>query len=251
MAEELSVFIVFIAGLLSFLSPCVLPLIPSYLFLIGSSPEVNVLKKKKNDDEDDLKDTDCSKNKKSMPRPIAGTVSFVLGFTVVFTVLSIVFSVFFNLAGGITFYLNIISGIIVIVLGLNVIFDFLAFLNFEKRFNLKNRPKGIIGAFLLGCAFSAGWIPCVGPVLTSILLLAANREIWISILYLLIFSIGLGLPFILASIAYNTFLRFSKKISKYLPLIKKICGILLVITGVLILSGQYQKLNIFFSNLQK
>ncbi|MDR2597008.1 MAG: cytochrome c biogenesis CcdA family protein, partial [Treponema sp.] len=150
----MSVFIAFGAGVLSFFSPCVLPLIPSYLCIIGGSPMAG--------------------NTEYKPRPIARTISFIFGFSVVFIILSVIFSSTIKLMSGIFQYINIISGFVVIVLGLNIIFNFLSLLNYEKRFHLKSKPKGIAGAFLAGSAFGAGWTPCVGPVLAGILLLATN-----------------------------------------------------------------------------
>jgi len=141
-------------------------------------------------------------------------------------------------------YINLISGIIVVILGLNIIFDFLSLLNYEKRFHLKNKPKGIIGAFLAGGAFGAGWTPCVGPVLAGILLLATNSgSVWRSVIYLVFYSLGLGLPFLLASIFYNFFVRVSAKLRTHLPLIRRISGALLIIIGVLIVRGDYKAFN--------
>ena len=141
-------------------------------------------------------------------------------------------------------YINLISGIIVVILGLNIIFDFLSLLNYEKRFHLKNKPKGIIGAFLAGGAFGAGWTPCVGPVLAGILLLATNSgSVWRSVIYLIFYSLGLGLPFLLASIFYNFFVKVSAKLRTHLPLIRRISGALLIIIGVLIVRGDYKALN--------
>jgi cytochrome c-type biogenesis protein len=140
--------------------------------------------------------------------------------------------------GGVFGYINLISGVIVIVLGLNTIFDFLSMLNYEKRFHLKNKPKGIIGAFLAGGAFGAGWTPCVGPVLASILLLASNSgSVWRSVTYLVFYSAGLGLPFLLASFFFNAFVTVSAKLRKHLPLIRRISGALLVVIGILIIRG--------------
>jgi cytochrome c-type biogenesis protein len=224
MTENISVFIAFGAGVLSFLSPCVLPLIPSYLCIIGSSPLAGVTEYR--------------------PSPIARTVSFISGFSFVFIALSVIFSSTFIFMSGFFQYINLVSGLIVIILGLNVIFDFLSLLNYEKRFHLKNKSKGVIGAFLAGGAFGAGWTPCVGPVLAGILLLATSSgSVWRSVVYLIFYSAGLGLPFLLASIFFNAFVKFSAKLKTRLPMIRRISGALLVITGVLIVRGDYKAFN--------
>jgi cytochrome c-type biogenesis protein len=228
MTEHLSMAIAFSAGLFSFLSPCVLPLIPSYLCIIGGAPMNSA----------------AGANGEIKPRLVVRTVSFIFGFSMVFVVLSILFSVVFSLLSGISRWINWISGAVVVVLGLNIIFDFLAFLNYEKRFHLTNMPKGIGGAFLAGAAFGAGWTPCVGPVLGSILVLAAqNGGVFRSALYLICYSAGLGIPFLLAAIFFNEFVKKSAKLRGYLPVIRRISGILLVAIGVLIISGRYQALN--------
>jgi cytochrome c-type biogenesis protein len=224
MISNMSVFIAFGAGVLSFLSPCVLPLIPSYLCVIGGSPPAG--------------------NAEYRPRPIARTLSFISGFSVVFIVLSVIFSSAVMLMNAAFRYINLVSGIIVIILGLNIIFDFLSLLNYEKRLHLKNKPKGIAGAFLAGGAFGAGWTPCVGPVLAAILLLAAKTSsIPNAVLYLVFYSAGLGLPFLLASIFFNAFVNISAKLRSYLPLIQRISGALLVVIGVLIVKGDYKAIN--------
>jgi cytochrome c-type biogenesis protein len=231
MIENLSIFIAFGAGVLSFLSPCVLPLIPSYLCIIGGSPLTGTTE--------------------NTPRPIARTVSFILGFSVVFIVLSVIFSSTINLLGGFFRYINLISGIVVIILGLNIIFDFLALLNYEKRFHFKNKPKGIVGAFLAGGAFGAGWTPCVGPVLTGILFLATNEgSVYRAVLYLVFYSAGLGLPFLLAAFFFNVFVKISVKLRVYLPLIQRISGVLLIVIGILIVRGDYQTISILAAKWQ-
>ncbi|HKJ85409.1 MAG TPA: cytochrome c biogenesis protein CcdA, partial [Spirochaetia bacterium] len=147
----------FAAGLLSFLSPCIVPLVPSYLSFIGG----------------------VAANEASDRAPTRGvvilrTALFVLGFTVVFVVLGIVFSgsgALFSNTGNI---INVIAGAVVIVLGLNVIFDFWKFLNIERRFHLSSRPAGHFGSVLIGMAFGAGWTPCIGPILASVLILAGS-----------------------------------------------------------------------------
>jgi cytochrome c-type biogenesis protein len=236
MTENLSVFLAFGAGVLSFLSPCVLPLIPSYLCVIGGSPMTR---------------TAGAEDAEAAPRPVARTVSFILGFSTVFIVLSIVFSVTFNLMSGVSRWINVISGIIVIILGLNIIFNFFSFLNYEKRFHLKNKPRGIVGAFLAGGAFGAGWTPCIGPVLAGILILAASSGgIPRAALYLVFFSAGLGLPFLLASFFFSAFLKVSVKLRKYLPLIQRISGALLILIGILIITGRFRALSVLAAQWQ-
>ena len=228
MNENVSIFIAFGAGLLAFFSPCVLPLIPSWLGIIGGSP--------------------MSCTGEDRPKPVTRTVSFILGFSVIFIVLSIIFAATFNFMGAFFKYINIIAGLIVIFLGLNILFNFISFLNFEKRFNLKYKPKGIIGAFFAGLAFGAGWTPCIGPVLTGILVLAGQSGgIPSAILYLSFFSFGLGLPFFLASLCYNAFINFSAKLRSHLCLIQRISGVLLIVLGILITTGIYQSISAFVS----
>jgi cytochrome c-type biogenesis protein len=225
MIENFSVLIAFGAGFLSFLSPCVLPLIPSYLCIIGGSPMAG--------------DTEYR------PRPIARTVSFISGFSAVFIVISIIFSTTITLMNGFFQYINLISGVVIIVLGLNIIFNFLSLLNYEKKLHLKNKPKGITGAFLAGGAFGAGWTPCVGPVLTGILLMAVNSgSIPRTVLYLIFYSAGLGLPFLLASFFFNAFIKISARFRTHLLLIQRISGALLIVIGILIVTGHYR---VFYS----
>jgi cytochrome c-type biogenesis protein len=151
----------------------------------------------------------------------------------------------FSLAGGLSRYINLAAGIVVMILGLNVIFDFLGLLNYEKRFHFSKRPAGgAAGGFLLGAAFGAGWTPCIGPILGSILLLAAQSgKMAAASLYLAAYSLGLGLPFLGAAFFFDRFLKYSAAIKKYLPLIRRVSGALLLLLGLLICLGQFQALN--------
>jgi cytochrome c-type biogenesis protein len=237
MSEDISAALAFGAGLLSFLSPCVLPLIPSYLSLLGGAapdkPELN------------------AQGGSGKPRLAAVTLSFIFGFSLVFIVLSLLFSTGFALMGGVSKIITIVAGVIVILLGLNVLFDFFKILNYEKRFRPAGRPKGIIGGFLAGVAFGAGWTPCIGPILTGILLLAGQSgKAGMAALYLACYSAGLGLPFLLAALFFDRFLVSAAKLKKHLPAVKKISGILLVIIGILILTGRFTALNIFIQGAQ-
>jgi len=218
----------FAAGLLSFVSPCVLPLIPSYLCVIGGIQMGDL----------------SEKSGKFRPALVIKTLFFVLGFSTVFIALSVVLAASFALLGNPFRWIGWISGAVVIILGLNIIFDFLPFLNYEKRFRLPGSSRGAIGAFLAGAAFGAGWTPCVGPVLAGILLLAAQSGgILRAVVYLAFFSAGLGLPFVIASAFFDFFAKTKTALRAHLPLIRRVSGALLVIMGVLIISGHYRALS--------
>ena len=228
MSENISILLAFGTGLLSFLSPCVLPLIPSYLCVIGGMSI------------GELSET----GRKFRPALIIKTLFFVLGFSAVFITLSIVLSASMALMGSVSKWIGWISGAVVIILGLNIIFDFLPFLNYEKRARLPAAPNGAIGAFLAGAAFGAGWTPCVGPVLAGILLLAAQSGgIPQAIVYLAFFSAGLGLPFVLVSVFFDVFLKTRKTLHNYTPLIRRISGALLIVMGVIMITGHYRALS--------
>jgi len=242
MSEYPSMLLVFVAGLLSFFSPCVLPLIPSYLSILGGQ---NIYPGKNEAAGDD------PPAKRSRPVLFITTLCFILGFTAIFIALSIIISTTFLLMGGVSKYIRIASGIIVIILGLNILFDFLAFLNYEKRFRASGRPRGLTGAFLAGAAFGAGWTPCIGPILAGVLFLAGQSgKAGIAALYLALYSLGLGLPFLLAAAFFDRFLVTAKWFRARLPLIKKISGILLIIIGLLILTGHFSALNIALQKWQ-
>jgi len=177
------------------------------------------------------------------PVLVLRTLFFVLGFSVVFITLSVVLAASFTLMGNAFRWIAWISGAVVIILGLNIIFDFLPFLNYEKRFRLPGAPQGAIGAFLAGAAFGAGWTPCVGPVLAGILLLAAQSGgVLRALVYLAFFSAGLGLPFVLASAFFDVFVKTKTALRAHLPLIRRVSGALLVIMGVMMISGHYRVL---------
>jgi cytochrome c-type biogenesis protein len=234
MTEELSFLLVFTAGLFSFLSPCVLPLIPSYLSILGGfGIERNSIDKKES----------------TRFRLFFPATGFVLGFSVVFITLGILVSKTFFLMGGISVYINWVAGIMVIVLGLNVIFDFIKFVNYEKRPFLQKWMKpgnrGMFATFIAGAAFGAGWTPCIGPVLTGVLLLAGqDGKTGTAVFYLAVYSAGLAVPFLLAALFLDFFIKRGSALRSRLPLIRRISGILLIIIGLMILAGRYSALNI-------
>ena len=231
MTESVNVGLAFLAGVLSFVSPCVLPLIPSYLsFISGSS----------------LEQLKSSGGRSAF----LNTAFFVLGFSVVFVVLGVVLTGTFGLLGKAVQVINIAAGLIIIILGLNFIFDFWKMLNVERRFHFRQKPAGFLGSFLVGTAFGAGWSPCIGPILGSILLLAGTTgQILNGILLLAVFSLGLGVPFLLTGLFFSTASAQLQKLMRHIKAIKIGSGLFLVAIGILILLGRMRQLNALLFSL--
>jgi len=231
MIVNTNILLSFAAGILAFLSPCVLPLIPSYITFIGGVT---------------INDLRQARYKRSIV--FFRTVAFVAGFLLLFSIVGLViFGTFFSLNNQLGF-LDIIAGLIVIILGLNFIFNFFKILNIEKRFEVKNRPTSFIGAFVVGMAFGAGWTPCIGPLLQGIFLLTASTETTLQgVVNLVAFSLGLGLPFLLMSLFFPFVIEKLNKLKKYLPAIRIMSGIFLVGIGLLILSGRIQAITFSFT----
>lgn len=229
MTANLHLSLAFLAGLLSFLSPCILPLIPSYLSFIGG---ISLL--------------ELQRNRTMRLSIFLQTLFFVLGFSVVFITLGVLFSSTGGILSNAVQLVNIIAGAVVIFLGFNFIFDFWKILNREKRVHIDRKPVGFLGSILLGMAFGGGWTPCVGPILASILILAGSSGKMLNGIFLLIaYSAGLGLPFLLAGLFFSQFARQMEKIKPYLNRIRIASGIFLIMIGILILLGRLQRLNIF------
>jgi len=226
----------FAAGLLSFLSPCVLPLIPSYLsFLTGT--ELGGLRE----------GHDNAIDPHQKRRTLTRSLSFSLGFTFVFVVLGIVLSSSSAMMGGAARTWGRIAGIVIILLGLNVAFDFLKFMNREFRFHAASRPKGPFGAFLFGAAFAAGWSPCVGPILASILLLAGSGSNARALILLSLYSLGLAVPFMLTGIFFGRMESLLKMLKKHMSAVKIISGAFLVLIGASMALGTFQGINSFLA----
>jgi len=217
------------AGLISFLSPCVLPLIPGYISYISGS-SINELVEKKNIN-------------------LLPIILFTIGFSIVF----IVFGAASTFLGQIFLQnsneLRIVAGLVIVILSLHIIGIInLKFLNYEKRIQT-NIKKNIFSPILIGMAFAFGWTPCIGPILGSILVLATTEEnLGRGILLLSFYSMGLAIPFILSGYLIQKFLLFSKNFKKNINLVSKIGGFLLLITGILILTNQLQVLGYYLLN---
>ncbi len=212
------------AGLVSFLSPCILPLVPPYLcFLAGVS----------------LQDLTAEKTGVTTRRVLGRAIWFVIGFACVFVALGASASTVGQLVSERLTLLSRIAEIIIVVLGLHVIGAFrLAWLHRHARFETLARPASALGAFTVGLAFGFGWTPCVGPVLASILLLAgAEATVGRGAALLATYAAGIGGPFVAAALFTGPFLRTAARFRPYLSLVEKATGLMLIATGVLIFVG--------------
>jgi cytochrome c-type biogenesis protein len=213
----------FIGGVLSFLSPCVLPIVPSYVsFITGISFE-------------DFK----TANKKYLRKlTTMNSMAFIAGFSSVFILLG-VFSSFLGRIFA-TYYdvIRITGGIIIIFFGLYIMNVFkIGFLSMEHRVHLKSKPRGYFGSFIVGLSFGGGWTPCIGPILGSILVIAGTTgSAFYGFKLLLVYSAGLAIPFFVTSLAINTFLSHYNGIQKYMKVILIVSGLLLIAFGILLLT---------------
>ena len=222
----LEFLIAFGAGLISFLSPCVLPLIPGYISYISGQSLQNILDSKKIN--------------------LFPLVLFCLGFSSVFIILGASASFLGQALLQNSEILRIIAGIVIIIFSLQLIgLINISYLNFEKRFDAK-KSKNIFFPYIIGLAFGFGWTPCIGPILGSILALASIEEtLSRAILLLIFYSLGLAIPFVLSGYLIQRFLLLSKNFKKNINLISKLGGIILLVTGVLILTNQLQAVGFY------
>jgi cytochrome c-type biogenesis protein len=215
------------AGLLSFLSPCVLPLVPPYLcFLAGLSL-------------DDLQQGETTGRWRPNWRIVAASVAFVAGFATVFVALGASASAVGKALTAHFETLGIIAGIVIIILGLHFLGVIRIGLLFrEARFQLAAKPAGLLGAYLVGLAFAFGWTPCVGPVLAAILVVAGIEGSAASGALLLgLYALGIGIPFLLASLFSGWFIALMARLRRHMGAVEKVIGVSLVATGVLFLTG--------------
>lgn len=221
----------FIAGLLSFLSPCVLPLIPSYITYITG-----------------LSFADLQAEHPShviRQKTVLHALLFICGFTVVFVLLGASATYIGSFLNHNAAYIRKAGGILLIILGIHVTGLMpLKFLLGEKRVTIKHKPAGYAGSFLVGIVFAAGWTPCIGPILAAILAVAAAEEsIYQGIILLLLYSLGLGVPFFLSALAMHKFLLVFNRFKKYIRLFEIITGVFLMLIGVLIYSNWLSRLS--------
>jgi cytochrome c-type biogenesis protein len=220
----LSFMVAFVAGLLSFLSPCVLPLVPSYVgFITGMTlPEVSGRRR----------------------AALLHAVLFVAGFSLVFVLLGASATALGRALNYYQIWLQRVGGVLIIIFGFLCLGVFkVGVLNQERRVHLEHKPVGYLGSALAGVAFGAGWTPCIGPVLGAILGLAATTsDVSRGMQLLAVYSAGLALPFLIAAVAVESFLDWFQGFRRYLPWVMRLSGLILIVVGVLLVTGEFTRL---------
>ena len=229
MTDSIGLAGVFLAGTISFLSPCVLPLVPGYLsFITGMS----------------LEDLRSGVDRRAA---LTHSLLFVSGFTLIFVLMGASASFLGQFFRAYDVWIARIGGVIIIVLGLYLAGVLrLTPLDRERRVHLNDKPVGHLGTLGVGAAFAAGWTPCIGPMLGTALTLAATAEyMWAGVGYLFVYSMGLALPFLLATLAVDAFLRGFQRFRHLLPALQVGAGVLLIVVGVMLVSGTFTLLSTY------
>jgi cytochrome c-type biogenesis protein len=225
--DRIGIFIALSAGFLSFLSPCVLPLVPSYLtFVTGMS----------------LEDLQEGVDRRTT---LIHSLLFVAGFSTIFVLLGASASFLGQFFKHYETLIARVGGVVIVLLGLHMagVFRLLPLMR-EKRMHLHDKPAGYLGTIGVGMAFGAGWTPCIGPVLGAILTYGFSHEtLWAGVGLLTVYSIGLAIPFLVAALALNWFLQAFKRFRRFMPAVEKISGGLLVFLGLLLLTGSFTVLS--------
>jgi len=227
----------FVAGLLSFLSPCVLPVVPGYVtFVSGVSL-------------DELAEGGATATRR---RAFVHSLAFGLGFGVVFMSLGATASAFGQTITRWLPAMTRVGGVVVILFGLHLLgaFRSIGWLGRERRFQLSKHPGGLAGSFVVGLAFGAGWTPCIGPVLGSILFFAGLEHTMLEATVMLgVYGLGLALPFLGAALAFNWFLTGAQRFRRWLPWVERGAGAILMVLGILMVTGQFTALNQYLAGL--
>jgi len=223
--DNVGILTAFAFGLLSFVSPCVLPIVPGYLsFISGISFE-------------EIQGSASQSNLRK--RIITNCIFFIAGFSVVFIALGASATVLGQFLQQQLNLLSKIAGVIIIIFGLHMVGVFkIPFLNYEKRLHTSTKPLGLVGAFVVGLAFAFGWTPCIGPILAAILAIASQQEtVGQGIVLLSSYSLGLGIPFLITGLSITAFYNVFNKLKKYLHTIEVASGAMLIAVGILIMTN--------------
>jgi cytochrome c-type biogenesis protein len=231
--HQLNIATAFLAGLVSFISPCVLPLVPSYLsFLTGTS----------------LEDLKAESNVRARARVFAHALAFIAGFTVIFMAIGLSASAVGGVFVNNKRLVEVLGGVVIIVLGLHMMGVLrIPLLMMDKRIHLTPRKQSLWVSFLVGLGFAAGWSPCIGPILSGIILLAAEQKTLGEATFLLfVYSMGLAIPFLITAAAITQSLDALGRIKRYLPVIEATSGAILVATGIIVATDQFTRVAGFF-----
>src|SRR5215468_4999261 len=237
--ENVSILYAFGAGLFSFLSPCVLPLVPGYISIVSGFSL------------DQLKSEEMRKS--VMGTVVMNSIMFILGFSITFIAFGAGATAIGALLQAKKVLFGQIAGILLIIFGIHLTGLYrINFLYQDKRFNSVSKPRGLFGALVLGLAFAFGWSPCIGPILAGIMTIASTKETVAEGMFLLaVYSAGLGLPFLLTSLGLNKFLSFYGRFKKHFHAVEVASGILVIAIGVLILTGSLARLATWFTFLNR
>ena len=230
MGESLGVAVSFSAGLFSFLSPCVLPLFPSYVsFITGMS----------------VADLTADLGASARRRVLLHALAFILGFSLIFVALGASFSAVGQLLLDYRQWIRRVGGLLIVVFGLYIAGVLkIGFFGRTRQWHLREKPAGYLGSLGVGATFGIGWTPCVGPILGAILSLASTTEnVERGVVLLVAYSMGLGLPFLLSALALGPFLRLFKRYRPFIPVVECAAGVLMVAVGVLVFTNYYAYLN--------
>jgi len=235
--QDVSFILAFTAGLLSFVSPCVLPLIPSYLTYVTGISFKEL--------------TDASSRARVRWATISHSVLFIIGFSTIFILMGASASYLGQIVAEYQHWIMRIGGILVIILGIHFTgLINIPFLQMERRLELRQKPMGYLGSFLVGIIFAAGWTPCIGPILSTILIAAGvSKTFTRGVMLLICYSLGLGVPFFLSSLAFNLFLSAFEIIKRYMRVITIISGLLLIGIGLLLLTDTFRVINAYLNLL--
>jgi cytochrome c-type biogenesis protein len=238
--DEISVFAAFVAGLFSFLSPCVLPLVPGYISIISGS-SLDQLKAAQE------KDSSLSR------KVLLNSILFIVGFSVTFILLGASATWIGQFLVSKMRLLGQLAGLVLIVFGIHLTgLIKINALYKDKRFHNVQKPRGLLGAFVLGLAFAFGWTPCIGPILAGILTIASTKQTVTEGMFLLaVYSAGLGIPFLLTSLALNQFLAFYGRFKKHFHAVEVVSGALVIAVGLLILTNSLSRLATYFAFLNR
>lgn len=238
MTQQLSIPIAFVAGVVSFLSPCVLPLIPGYISMLSGAS---------------MEELKAGGDAGLVGRVLFNSLAFVVGFSVVFVALGASATAVGNFLLARRTVFNIVAGLLIIIFGLHLTgLVKIPFLYRDARINTGAPRRGMAGSFVLGFAFAFGWTPCIGPILTGILALAATRDTVFQGMFLLaVYSAGLAIPFLLTGLGLGQFMKFYGRFRKHLQVVEVGSGVLLIAIGVLMAFNKLTMISGYFSFLNR